>query len=311
MKNPLSKLMIHFVESRIEKNEKLKALAEQINQWRSYVDEKAKELSEKYSLFKLMSANNLSLKKAGLDTIAGNEVHGFLQTKYPDQYDDLIMADVLDKSIFYARQNPKPEIIKFVEDIDLTKYKVAKVEFSKEIVLDNYPNFPFTKAIFYAQENLEEAIYWRDCKMMVDGFEKNMRLGTPNLALIGFSEWNIPQILVTHSPFKNQAFYLAKIQAKDLKEEEKMLLVKIIHQMKKDMNEMESKVDEYQRDSLKFKELYSNLKDKIEANIPSDLERDLQQFQMEHKPTGFWNKYGNALLGVIVFVLLILLLIPR
>lgn len=303
--------MMRFVEWRISKNDKLQNVAEQIKQWRVFVDDKAKELSKKYSLFKLMSANNLSLKKAGLDTIAGNEVHGFLQTKYPDQYNNLIMGDVLDKAIFYARQNPKPEIMKFVREVDLPSYKVAKVDFSKEIILTNYPNFPFKKAMFYAQESLEEGIYWRDDRRMMNGFMKNIRLGTPNLSLIGFSEWNIPQILVTHSPFKNQAFFLAKIQAKDIKEEEKMLLVKIIHQMKKDMNDMESKQDEYQRDARKYKQLYSNLKDKIEANIPSDLEQDLKKFMPANQNTSIWSRYGNLFLGVIIFVLFIILLIPR
>lgn len=293
------KVFKHNVKNKLDK--KVEDRQQRTAEEEKRLNEAGLELSKKWPYSKLSAA---------VGGRGGYEVHGYMQKTYID-YQWLIDNFVLDRACFYAKRDYTPEIVKFVREIDIKSYSRTVVEASREVCFENYPQFPFSKAIVYSQEPLEKAINWIDeYPWELDGYDTNVNLGPCNMGLIGWATWNIPVLLVLHAPGKNKAFFAAKTSAKALKDEHTEQLKNFIYQYRTYVNVMEEKIGELEMESMQYQKLYSDLKRTVLSNSPVSSEEEFRKFEKQKKSTSPIQRNKKTVIwGIIIAVLITVIFI--
>lgn len=255
----------------LDKNKKAKNEAE-LKKSNERVNKIAHKISKQFTYSKIVSAINGE---------EGYDVHGYLQINY-DDYEELIDNYILDRAAYYSKKDYTPEVINFMYEADLSKMVKTSVKFSREITLDNYPDLPFKEAIFYAKDNLEKSLTWIDeTPWELEGYDTNINQGPANVALIGWVLWNKPIILVLHAPGKNEAFFSAKMDAKQISKEKEAIRTKIIHNYRTAEETITEKIDELQRDKKHWQKAYSHFRDKTETERPNNIREEYRQFEIK------------------------------
>lgn len=196
------------------------------------------------------------------DSDLAPHIHGWLRDNYPN-FQWLFDNGIMEVAAWYAKNKleHKVDIIKIVDGVDLDKYECAKVELTEIHRLANYPNQPFMNVMVFAEEYLDNAVYWlEDSEWFLDDEEVRINLGRCSGELIAFTSWNIPVILITHLAFRNKGIYKAVLKADQIKTATVGLKVKLIHTYRKKVVSLEEKIDDAQRDAKTWHTMYSDLK---------------------------------------------------
>lgn len=239
---------------------------------------------------------------ASVDGKGGYAVHGWLQENFPDEYEDLIDNYVLDRMCYYAKRYYRPEVIKFVRELDLKDMVMTKLNLREDYEFNNYPGLKFRQVIILANDITDNAITWiPNYPHEIDGYDVKVNFGPANLGMLGFCLWNVLLCVLLHSPGKNQCLFEAKIKADDINELNDDIKSKVIHQLRTSMTPLEDKLDEVYRDALQSEKKYSDLMKKVETRTPSDIMEDYYQLERRSKRKHGIN-WKNLLLLIIVFI---------
>ena len=230
---------------------------------RKFITDVAKDLAHVFTNHQLKSA------------VSGEEedgyvVWGYLEEKYPDDWEALLDIEIFDRAVHYSEQNPKPAIIRIPmavdEDgkkftpIDINKYIKTPVLLKKEVVLDNYPHEPFRRCIFLSRKPLNEALNWiENCPKDFHGIDINVILASCNLALLGKAMYNLPIFLVVHASGMDEGINEARVRAEDIKEIKVDIRQKLISIQRNDIEPLKAQIFEKEDGIKKWMEMYSDL----------------------------------------------------
>jgi hypothetical protein len=259
----------------------------------------ARDVAEKFSYERIIAADL---------TIGGNDVHGYLQMNYED-YEELLANYVLDRAAYFAQKEHKPDPVNIIRNINLKDYVKTAVEFYHPVTLRNFPEQTFTKAIFYARENLSKAVKWIDgIPWEIEGYPTNVNLGKCNIILLDFPLWNVPAFLVLHAPGKDYGVFDATIDQDDLKEQMIEVRKQIIHDLRTVKKPLLEQIDQYKREGEQWRESYTHLKDKAEVERGYNIEEmvsNMEGKKYKRRRMSMWDYILIAILLVFIIILAI------
>lgn len=264
------------------------------------VNEVALEIAERFPYNEVFDA---------VDNKKSPHIHGWLQDNYRN-FQWLVDNCVMEVASWYSknRMEKKVFLIKIVSGIKLRDYKMSRVELEEMYRLDNYPKQPFKNIMFLSEEHLDDALYWiEDAEWIIDGEDVRVNLGRFGGELIGFTDWNLPVVLVTYIPFRNKGIYKAKMDSSDLNNVIVDSRLKLIHTYRTMIKTLESKVDEKTREAKQWKKMYSD----FTKDINLEARKRIASTSYANTSTGITKKYYdvNKVLVVVVVVLFIIMIL--
>ena len=226
-----------------------------------------------------------------------------------ENYEELLAKYVLDRAAYFAQKEHRSRPIYNVQEIVLAEYVKTAVEFLRPVTLHSFPEQTFTKAIFYAKENLEKALKWiNGVPWEIDGFPTTVNLGKCNLALLDFPLWNVPSFLVLHAPGKDYAVLNATIDPNELEEEGIAIRKQVVHDLRKVKAPLLEQIDQYKRGERQWRESFTHLKDKAEVERGYNLEQvmsEMEEKTLRRKRMTTW----DYLLIVLLFVFFVIIIV--
>ena len=227
-------------------------LFEKVKIWmkRKIVDEKSLETMKKvgWELAQVFSYHVLSrstVKSKFKDQ--ASEVHAYILLHYPKLYRKLIFDNrVIDLACLYARRNFKPEILHWIKLKDLKEFRLSLM-FIEETELKNYA-FRFNKLIVFSKEGFYDSVAMEEgVKLKWRGWETTGKRIAFNASLLAMVSYDLPLIIVTHTPGKHHLFYEADFNDAEKQHIKEQILTKAYHSAKVENVEYEKEIDKIKK----------------------------------------------------------------
>lgn len=229
---------------------------------RKFITDVAKDLANVFTIHQLKSA------------VSGEEedgyiVWGYVEEKYPEDWEALIEVEIFDRAVYYSEQIPKPAITRILMEsngdgkytpIDIKEYIKTPVLLKKEVRLDNYPHQPFRRCIMLSRKPFFDAVNWvENYPKDFDGIDINTTHASCNLALLGWAMYNLPLFVVVHASGKDEGINEARVRAEDIKETKTDIRQKLISLQRNEIEPLQAQIYEKEDGIKKWQELYSDL----------------------------------------------------
>jgi len=173
-----------------------------------------------------------------------NEVHAYILLHHPKIYRKLIFDNrVVDLACLYARRNFKPELLHSIKLEDLKKFRLSLM-FIEEDELKNYA-FRFNKVLVFSNEGFYDSVAMEEgVKLKWKGWETTGKKVSFNAALMAMISYDVPLIIITHTPGKHHLFSGADFGDVEKQNEKEEILTKAYHSAKVELAEYEKELDE-------------------------------------------------------------------
>lgn len=258
------------------------------------------EMSEKFSYSELANRED--------------RVWGWIELHYPDQYS--LDTKVFDIALLYKKKDFYPKPIRRVSLDSLMGWKLTVLDIG-ESILPNYPNQPFSRVLVLAPNTFSNCVTIRyNRKWWKDGIPTKCHHISANASLLSWISYDMPFVVVTHRPGKNQMFYETKMESEDIKDTKIKLLTKIYDQarskimgLNKHLEATESMVSEYAT-------MYMNQKDIAEMRRKKDFMEEYDRIKKDRygeKKKINWDsiaKWSAILIGLVFLFIILQSIIP-
>jgi len=283
------------------------------------IKEKDDIFSKKEQVFRSMVGFDLYRRFKYTDLVKArdpninNPVHAYLRRKY-HSYMKLIDRNVIDLACLYAQRYFTPEMLQVVEPKLLENYFKSELILRRPHEFDNFEGQPFPRATLYTPREFEEAFYWQyRTPWPIDGYKTPCTIGDGHFAMLGFSDWQKPAIVLLHAHGKDEILEDALLEADKIDKEQKLLMQTIIHNLRTIEEPVLGRLDEAERENAHWRERYTKLKNKADIMREQDLDQ-LEAELMQRRTNGEIKKpinwgsiilYGSIFVGFIVLLLVL------
>lgn len=237
-----------------------------------------------------------------------NPVHGYILLNHPKRYRELIFDNrVIDLACLYGIRNFRPDILKFLTIKELKNLQ-RSIIYTNLTPLENYPEIKFSRMIVYTRQNFYDSVSVEHrADIEINGWPSLGKKVYSNGALLSFVDYDLPMVLITHTPGDTDLYQNYNISSEELQDHKEQILTKLYHKTLGDLSAMEKQLDKAEAFASSFARVASHTIKEAERKhnidwverINLEEKKQKEDGKGEEKRVKDWTNIIIAIIGVI------------